>query len=232
MTTALDVIKRSMRLLGVYAIGEEPSSSETTDALSVLNSMMGSWANDSLAIYAKTLDSITLSYNVASYTVGPSGSTITTRPTEVSSASYIDYQNVSYPLSIATLNDFNQIPVKSLVIGIPQTMYVLPNMPNVTLTLWPVPSTTMTLNLWSSKLIQSFANLTDTLTLPTGYESALSYCLAEELGPEFGVQVSPDILRKAAQAMRLIRRTNTEVPRLSMPRGIPRGRDFVNYRNA
>ena len=103
MTTALDVIKRSMRLLGVYAIGEEPSSSETTDALSVLNSMMGSWANDSLAIYAKTLDSITLSYNVASYTVGPSGSTITTRPTEVSSASYIDYQNVSYPLSIACL---------------------------------------------------------------------------------------------------------------------------------
>ena len=232
MTTALDVIKRSMRLLGVYAIGETPSADESADALRALNAMLDSWANENLFVYAKTLDQIALTAGNGTYTIGPSGGTISARPNEVSSASYIDYQSVSYPLSIATLNDFNQIPVKTLIAGIPNILYVLPNMPNSTLQLWPVPSATMTLNLWSNKLLQSFSNLTDTLTLPPGYERALGYCLAEEMGPEFDVPVSPDIQKKALQARKVIKRTNVEVPRLSMPYGVPMGRGFVNYRNA
>lgn len=232
MTTALDIIKRSMRLLGVYGIGEEPTAEESADSLSALNAMMDSWANENLFVYAKTLDTIPLIANDGVYNVGPSGDFITARPIEVSSASYIEFQSVSYPLLIATLNDFNQIPVKTLISGIPTELYVLPNMPNVQLSLWPIPSTAMTLNLWSNKLIQSFANLTDVLTLPPGYERALGYCLAEEMGPEFDVQVSADIKIKALQARKVIKRTNTEVPRLSMPYGIPMGRGFVNYRNA
>ncbi len=232
MTTALDIIKRSMRLLGVYSIGETPSADESADCLRALNAMLDSWANENLFVYAKTLDAITLSDNVSSYTVGPSGGTITERPIEVSSASYIDYQSVSYPLSIATLNDYNQIPVKTLIAGIPSVLYVLPNMPDVTLQLWPVPSATMTLNLWSDKLLQSFSSLTDVLTLPPGYERALGYSLAEEIGPEFDVPVSADVQKKAAHSRKVIKRTNTEVPRLSMPYGVPMGRGYLNYRNA
>jgi hypothetical protein len=232
MTTALDIIKRSMRLLGVYGIGEEPTAEECADSLRALNAMMDSWANENLFVYAKSLDVIPLVANDGTYTVGPSGGIVTPRPIEVSSASYIEYLGVSYPLSISTLNDFNLIPIKTLIAGIPTTLYVLPNMPDVTLNLWPVPSAAMTLNLWSNKLIQSFSNLTDVLTLPPGYERALGYCLAEEMGPEFDVQVSPDIKLKALQARKVIKRTNTEVPRLLMPYGVPMGRGFVNYRNA
>jgi hypothetical protein len=230
--TALDIIKRSMRLLGVYSIGEQPSADECADSLRALNAMLDSMANENLFIYAKTLDQITLSANNASYTVGPSGSTITARPIEVSGSSYIDYQGVSYPLMVATLTDFNQIPVKTLIAGIPNEMYVLPNMPNITIQLWPVPSATMTLNLWSNKLLQSFSSLTDVVNLPPGYERMLGYCLAEEMAPEFEVQVSPDVAKKAMQARKVIKRTNTEVPRLNMPYGVPMGRGFVNYRNA
>ena len=230
--TALDIIKRSMRLLGVYSIGETPSADECADSLRALNAMMDSWANENLFIYAKTLDVIPLVANDGSYTVGPSGDVITTRPIEVSGSSYIDYLGVSYPLMVATLSDFNQIPVKTLIAGIPNEMYVLPNMPNITVQLWPVPSTTMTLNLWSNKLLQSFNNLNDVLTLPPGYERALGYSLAEEIGPEFDVPVSADIQKKAAQSRKVIKRTNTEVPRLNMPYGVPMGRGFVNYRNA
>ncbi len=231
MTTALDIIKRSMRLLGVYSIGETPSADESADALFALNSMVESWANENLFIYAKTLNTITLAANVGSYTVGPSGSTITGRPLEVSDASYITYQGVDYPLSIVTLNDYNSIPVKTIA-GIPNLLYVLPNMPNVTVQLWPLPSETMTLNLWSNKTLQSFSGLTDVIALPPGYERALAYCLAQEIGPEFDVKVSPDITKKAMQARKVLKRTNTEVPRLSMPYGIPMGNEFVDYRNA
>lgn len=232
MTTALDIVKRSMRLLGVYSIGETPSADEVADSLRALNAMLDSMANENLFVFAKTLDVVPLVANDGVYTVGPTGDVITSRPVEVSSASYIDYLGVSYPLRVDTLNDFNSIPVKALIAGIPQELYVLPNYPNITLNLWPVPSQTMTLNLWSNKLIQSFANATDVLTLPPGYERMLGYCLAEEMAPEFDVVVSADIKQKAAHARKVIKRTNTEVPRLSMPYGVPAGRGYVNYRNA
>jgi hypothetical protein len=220
-----------MRLLGVYSIGETPSADESADALFALNSMVDSWSNENLFIYAKTLNVINFNAGVVSHTVGPSGQTITERPIEVLEASHIQFEGVDYPLSIFTLTDYEKIPIKTTQ-GIPTILHVLPNMPNIRVQLWPVPSATMTLNLWSNKALQSFASLTDVVTLPPGYERALAYCLAQEIGPEFDVVVSPDITKKAMQARKVIKRTNTEVPRLSMPYGIPMGDGFVNYRNA
>lgn len=231
-TTALDIIKRSMRLLGVYSIGEQPSADECADSLRALNAMLDSMANENLFVFAKSLDVVPLTANDGSYSVGPTGDVATVRPIEVSTASYIEYMGVSYPLMIATLNDYNQIPVKSLIAGIPNEMYVLNSMPNVTVNLWPVPSTAMTLYLWSNKLLQSFTSLTDVLTLPPGYERMLGYCLAEEMADEFEAVASANVVKKAAQARKVMKRTNTEVPRLSMPYGVPMGRGFVNYRNA
>lgn len=232
MTAALDIIKRSMRLLGVYSIGEQPSSDEVADSLRALNAMLDSWSTESQLIYAKSLDVVPLVANQASYTVGPTGGVVTTRPVEVSTASYVDYQSVSYPLMVATLNDFNIIPVKTLIAGIPNELYVLNNMPNVTLQVWPVPSASMTLNLWSNKVLTSFSSATDTVILPPGYERMLAYCLAEEMAPEFEVEPTPTVVKKAAQSRKVIKRTNAEVPRLNMPYGVPMGRGFVNYRNA
>lgn len=231
MATALDLIKRSMRLLGVYSIGETPSPDESADSLSALNAMLDSWSTENLLVYAKTLDAIPLTANNGTYTIGPSGTTISGRPVEVFNSSYIDFQGVSYPLRIDTLKDYANIPVKALVAGIPTELYVLPNMPNATLQLWPVPSASMTLNLWSNKVLQSFPSLTTTVVLPPGYERAIALSLAEELGPEFDVAVSADIVKKAAQARKNIKRINAEVPRLMMPYGVP-SRGYVNYRNA
>lgn len=231
MTTAIDIISRAMRLLGVYSIGETPSSEESNDGLAALNSMLDSWAVQSLFVYAETLDAITLAASVSSITVGPSGTTITARPVTVLGSSYIDYQGVSYPLAIDTLTDYNNIPSKTQIVGIPSQIYALNNMPNITVFMWPVPFATMTLNLWSNKLIQSFASLTDTLTLPPGYERALVFSLAEEIAPEYQLEPSRDVVMKAAYARKVIKRVNTEVPRLQMPYGVPVGNSFSgNYR--
>lgn len=222
--TAIDIIKRSLRLIGAYSIGESPSSEESSDGLAALNSMLDSMAGENLLIHAQSLDAITLSANVASYTVGPSGSTITTRPVEVLASSYIDYQNVSYPLVVDTLADYNLIPVKSLIAGIPNQLYASMTVPNITVTLWPVPSATMTLNLWSNKQFKTFASLTDPVDLPPGYDEMLAFCLAEVIAPEYQLEAPPSVLRKAAYSRKVLKRTNTEVPRLRMPYGVPMNR--------
>lgn len=223
MTTALDIIKRSIRLLGVYSVGEEPSADEAQDALTALNSMLDSWANDNLLVYAKTLDSVPLIAGQSSFTMGPTGSVVTTRPVFVDEASYIVYQNVSYPLEKLTLSDYNEIGLKTNQSGIPTSFWCLMNYPNITVTLWPVVADSMTMNVWSNKLITSFASLTTTIELPPGYQRLIEYALAEELAPEYEVPVPIAVASTSAKAKRSIKRTNTQSPLMSMPYGIPGG---------
>jgi len=224
MTTALDIIKRAMRLNGTYSIGETPSAEESDDCLSALNGMVESMANEGLLIFAPTLNAITLSSGTAAYTVGPTGGTVTTRPIEVLDSSYIVYGGISYPLEILTIQDYNDIPLKTDAGDIPTHLYVLANMPDITVTCYPIPGATMTLNLWSNKLIQSFATLTDVVSLPPGYKRMLEYNLAIEIAPEFDAQLRPDVVQIAAASRRVLKRTNTKPPLLKLPYGINRSR--------
>jgi len=228
MASALDLIKRSLRLLGVYSIGEEPSAEEARDALTALSALTDSLANSGLLIYAKTLDTIALTSGTATYTVGPSGATVTARPVDVLDASYISYQGVDYPLSVWTLDDYNSIAVKT-VGGTPVGMYPQMDMPNITLSLWPVPSAAMTLKLWSNKALTTFPGLTTTVSLPLGYEQMLTFLLAESLAAEYQVPVPQAVMMEVARVRRNIKRTNVQVPRLQMPYGIP-SNDFIDWR--
>jgi hypothetical protein len=215
MATALDLIKRSMRLLGVYAIGEQPSSEEAQVGLTALNAMLDSLANSGQLVYAKSLDSISLSAGTAAYTVGPSGGTVSIRPVEVLDECYVVQDDVSYPISLITLQQYNALDLKT-VQGIPRLMWVQPDMPNVTLTFWPVPDQAYTLKLWSNKVITGTLALTTTISLPPGYLRMLAYLLAEELSAEFQVPVPQSVATIAAQSRRMLKRTNLEVPQLSI----------------
>ena len=104
------------------------------------------------------------------------------------------------------------------------------NMPDVTVTLWPVPSAAMSLYLWSNKLITSFPDLTTDVVLPPGYERAIAYSLSEEIAPEYEVPVSASVVMKAAQARKNIKRINTQVPLMTMPYGIPANGMFYDWR--
>lgn len=231
MTTALDQIKRATRLLGVYAIGEDPSADEAATGLIALNALADSLANSGLLIAAKTLDQVTLVSGQASYQVGPSGADLVTpRPVQVLASSSISYQSVDYGLSLATQADYSSITVKTIG-GIPGLVYPQMDMPDITLYLWPVPSTSgMVLNLWSNKAITSFPLLTTPVSLPLGWEQMLPYLLAETLAPEYQVPVPDAVDREIKRIRRTIKRTNAQVPRMSMPYGIPGGDGWTDWR--
>lgn len=230
MTTALDVIKRSLRLLGVYSAGEDLSADESQDGLSALNALMDSLSNDSLQVFARSVDAIALSAGTASVTVGPSGGTVTTRPVEVLDESYLRIGSTDYPLDLLTLDEWNAIGTKTLS-GLPAALYVQPDMPDITVHIWPQPSEAATLYLWSRKQIRQFTSLTTELNLPPGYERMLAFMLAEELAPEYEREPSPTVRQKAAAARRSIKRTNLEVPVLDMPPGVPDGTMYRDIRS-
>lgn len=218
--TALDLIKRALRLLGVYSTGEEPPAHESQDALAALNALMGSLSNDSLQVFARRVDAIALPAGTASVTVGPSGDTITDRPVEVLEESFLRIGSTDHPLNLLTLDQWNAIDGKALA-GTPSALYVQPDMPDITVHLWPQPAEAATLHLWSRKPIRIFDTLTTELALPPGYERMLAFMLAIDLAPEYQVEPSAAVVRGAASARRSIKRTNAEVPQLDMPAGVP-----------
>lgn len=224
MTTALDLISRSLRLLGVYAKGEVPSPDETQDGLAVLNGLMASLSNTPL-VYAKTLDTIPLTGGVASITVGPSGTTVTDRPVQVLDDSYVSTGSADYPLLVLTEQQYSDIPVKTTQ-GIPDGIYPRMNMPDVQLAFYPVPQSGLTLKLWSIKQLQTFPTLTTVASLPPGYEFALGYFLAEALAPEYDKPVPPEVKAQANRSRNSLALANLDVPMLKTAPQVTGGGHF------
>ena len=206
--TVQKVINRALRVLKVLGEGETLSAQGSTDALDTLNALIDEWANEKLMVSGATLDQITLTPNVATYTIGATGGTVSNYPITIDEASYIQYGSLSYPLQLLTLEQYNALTLKSLSTLIPDSLWYNPTFPNGTITLYPTPAAVMTLNLWSWKQIASFTSLTNLIALPPGYENALVYNLAVMQAPEYGVQVTNDIARIAMNSKTKLKRVN------------------------
>jgi hypothetical protein len=74
MTTALDIITRSLRTIGAYAPGESISSADANDALDMLNDMVDTWSNATMMIPYVTEIIFTIQNGKYQYTLGPGGS--------------------------------------------------------------------------------------------------------------------------------------------------------------
>lgn len=213
--TVLDVIRRALRLIGVHGAGDVLSAEESEDGLAALNAMVDEWANEKLMISAASLDVIALQPNVGVYTIGRTGGTVSDWPITIDPASYIQHGSLSYPLQLVTLAEYNALTLKALSTLIPDTLWYNTTFPNGTVTLYPLPAAVMTLNLWSWKQITSFASLSQTIALPPGYENAMTYNLAVAMAPEYqGANLSPLVLRNAANSKRKLKRINFVTPML------------------
>lgn len=231
MATALDVIERAMSLAGVYSIGETPSPAETTSGLQALNGMIESWANESLMIYARTSDTIPLVASTSLYTLGATGTFVTTRPAQALDVSYVIYQNVSYPVPALTLDQYNTIPYKLQTSEFPWSLWYEPNFPNGSLTVYPTPSASSSLVFWSLKQLSSFASLTTDVALPPGYFDALSFNLAVLWGPEYdGTSIPQSVAQAAINSKRVLKRTNFKPLPMRLPGVVLPQYGHVNWR--
>ena len=81
--SAGEIIKGSLRLIGVLAEGEEPSADTMQDSIMAMNQMIQSWDTERLAVF-NTMDQIFIwpAYEMTR-TIGPSGNFVGDRPIEI-----------------------------------------------------------------------------------------------------------------------------------------------------
>lgn len=190
MTTALGIITSAMRKIGVLVKGEDPSADEADDGLEMLNDLLSSISNDSMVVYARTEDTLTLSAGTATYTIGTGGTFNTARPVKIISA-YVRSGNIDYDLNLINDEEYASIVLKSTG-SIPQFVNYTNGFPLGTLKFYPVPTAGYQLFLLSEKELGQLT-LNQTISLPPGWKRMLIYNLAVDMAAEYGQPVTPEI---------------------------------------
>lgn len=207
MSTALDNIKATLRLLGVLASGETPQSSEANDALSALNRMLSSWNNSRLTVFGVKIEEFTLVPNQSSYTIGDGGDFDTEVPLKIDSI-FLKDGETEYPLELIDNKKWGSLQSKTTTSSIPFMAYVDINHPLKKIYLYPTPSEAKTIVLHNYRKISAISSLVTEFVFPDGYEEAIIYNLAIRLAPEYGKSISGEISTIASQSLSAIKRAN------------------------
>lgn len=196
--TVQELINSSLRLIGVLAAGETPSTDESNDALAALNAMIEAWDTQHVAVYTIRDETFPLIAAQQSYTIGSGGNFDTDRPVKIEAANIIT-SGLTIPVKIINSIQWAAITEKGLSGTLPLQLYNDNAYPLATLKLWPKPSGTPSLQLFMWQKIAGTLALLDNIALPPGYLKAVRYNLALDLAPEFGRPVDP-IVAQTAQA--------------------------------
>lgn len=219
--TAGDQINRALRLLGVLADGETPSASMSSNALMALNQMIDSWSTESLAVYANVDQTFTWPSGQAIRTLGPTGDFAGFRPAMLDDSTYfLDSNGISYTLTYISNSDYSSIPLKTIQSRIPVVMNVNMTNPDMTMTLYPVPSVPLEFHLMSGLILNQPAKLSTVLAFPPGYLRAFTYNLAVEIAPEYGIDPPKTVHDIAKDSKHNIQRINQPIDTLQMPSGL------------
>lgn len=239
VTTPADIIRLVLKDTGVTGVGQTAAAEDTNDCFDTLNMMIGEWASKRWLIY-HLMDLSKVSTGAQSYTVGPGGDIDTgamQRPDRLEDGCFFRQlitasspNKIDYPLSILeSREDYNRIGLKQLS-TIPQYIYYDAGYPLGTVYPWPVISASLyELHILVKAQIAQFANLADTINLPSQYFGALRYNLACRVRPMYQLPPDPSLVSLATDSLDTIRNMNAQIPRLRMPAGLGRGGKYSIY---
>jgi len=189
-STVLDIITDTMLLLNVNAIGDSMSAEEATYAKRRLGLLLERWSNQGMAAYYLSNETYSMTANVQTYTIGPSGATFTAqRPVSIESAFTRlnnGTNNVDYPMRLIDNATYQAIPVKDITAMFPTHLLYTPTYPNATITIFPKPSQALTLGITQRHQFTAYTALADDIALPIGYASALIANLAKDMAAQYG----------------------------------------------
>src|SRR5574343_847142 len=189
MTTARQLITRSLRTIGAITATETPSAEDLSAGVDALNDVLAALSARRGAIPALSNHAVTLAASDGQYSIGSGADFDKARPLRVESA-YVTMNNADVPLDIGTCEDYNALPNKALI-GPPNTVYYDATSANGTLYFFPVPdaSYACVLTCWTEFTQVSGAN--DSLVLPTYLVAYLRYAVAVILAAEMQRPIDP-----------------------------------------
>lgn len=229
-TSAGDLIKGSLRLIGMLAESEEPSAATMQDSIAAMNAMIQSWDTERLSVFSTQDQMFTWPAGQSLRTLGPTGDFVGDRPILVDDSTYFkDPQNgLSFGIKMINQQQYNGIAFKTVTSTYPQVLWVNMTYPDIQMTIYPVPIKALEWHIVSVEKLTEVANVATAIDFPPGYIRAFRYNLAMELAPEFGVEPSPQVQRIAMTSKRNLKRINNPDDLMAIPYPIVATRQRYN----
>ena len=229
-TTAGDQINGALRLIGQLAEAETPSAATAEDALATMNQMIDSWNTERLSVFSTQDQIFSWTPGFITRTLGPTGDFVGNRPILIDDSTYFrdPASGISFGIKLINQQQYNGIAVKTVTSTYPQVMFVNMTYPNITMTVYPVPTKVLEWHIISVQELTTPALISTPLAFPPGYLRAFKYNLACELAPEFGVEPSPTVQRIAMTSKRNLKRINNPDDIMSLPYSIVATRQRFN----
>lgn len=208
--TALQVLTDALKLLGIVAGHEVPTSAEQQDALARLNELIDAWSLHAHTLYVPRRVIVPLVPGQQTYTVGPGGDLDVPAPMDVAAASYLTVGALPVEIYLDLVTDQAYVgqPIKTQTGSPPAQLTYTRGAPYGELWVWPVPTVATDLVLYWREPVQQFPDLVTPVDLLPGYARALRTNLAVELAPEFGRPIDPRLLQMAADSLADVKREN------------------------
>jgi hypothetical protein len=235
--TVLDLITRSLRVIGWLRIGELPSNDVAQGVLGIANSLLQSFNLDRNKIFTISRTVYTMPAAQKTFSIGPGAEFNSDRPNEITAANLLLQTSPAYRIPLDLLNEeqYAAITVPDIV-SIPRKIWYQTNFKQTApigsglIYFWPVPNGIYQVELFASQNLPALVLLTDTLKYPDGYERMIVNNLAVEIAPEFGRQVTPELAAIAVASMEAVVSKNAPSPILGTDPAIsPRRRSNFNY---
>lgn len=222
-STAQTMITDALSELGLVQEGESPSSTMLSDGLRALNRLLNLHSNGRAFAYVNTQISHVMA-GETSITIGAIGVWVADRPITIDSAVAV-LNGITYDVDVINVDTWDAIPYKASTGTIPEAIYYESAFPNGTI--YPYPITTgATLSLRTTSVVTTFAALSTALSMPPGYEECFIKLLAVNQAPYYpGCKLSPLTVQAAKTALKTIKRTNKNIPTLSLPAALGGGND-------
>lgn len=195
------LIKMAMQDARKLGEGQEPTGDQYADNLVRLCDLINHFQIKGIKLWTQLDQSITLTAGTASYTFGPSGSTVMTKPLRVVDGYFSDASSIRRPLTAISrdeLNRLSQLTQEGPVIN----YYVDKQQTQLSVTLWQTPDDTAALGTVHLILQQQITNPTqinDTLNFPQEWFLALRWMLADELSSGMPKEVQDRCKSNATQ---------------------------------
>lgn len=197
--TAQDLIQAAARTATIVASGETLNTEELADGLIALNMLISSWSALQIPLYELTKQTVTMT-GAASYA-------LSTRPIRIRSASVVSAAGVAREAEVVPAEKWAAVLDKTRTGLFAEALFYDANFATPTVYLSPKPGAG-TLELWQYNPLTAFASLSTAVSLPSGYERALTFALAIDLAPQYGRPIDATVQAVAQEATTAIARAN------------------------
>lgn len=190
MPTVSELIHSSMRLIGAIAAGELLETKELDDAFVSLNQMLSSWNTEGASLVGRKRSLVSVG-DTNTYALAE-------RPVKIEAAS-ASISGVDSAIDIVDAAGWEAIPIpeKAMRSIFIRKLYCDYLFPSSSVYIWPTPRLFGTMELWIYATMPAFTTLSETITLPAGYEAGLRFNLAVALAPEYGRPLDQAVIAQA-----------------------------------